>query len=85
MVRFLAHMRLQEPILARPKIARNTTRLDKEARPRSRAGLSPNEQSETTGGDTGPSDQKSNCTLILAYRAGTMVVGISHEPPGTNP
>ncbi len=30
-------------------------------------------------------DQKSNCTLNLAYRAGTMVVGVSHVPPGTNP
>lgn len=30
-------------------------------------------------------DQKSTCTLIRAYRAGTMVVGVSHEPPGMNP
>ena len=29
--------------------------------------------------------QKSTCALILAYRAGTMPVGSSHAPPGTNP
>lgn len=32
-----------------------------------------------------PVCQKSTCALILAYRAGTMLVGSSHEPPGTKP